>query len=420
MHDETLDRTTNGTGKVVEMSLAQIRKYVVDYYSGVAAQPIPTLEDYFLSIRNNPNQKLVIEMKHPHDARLATAMTSLIQKYDIMDQVVIISFLESNLIHTRNIMPGIPAGRLSWLTLDETNPVYSAYEAIENVQGGNFVCNPGYSGWGEAAIRELAYRGVTLWPWTLNKQAEFDKLMIDGVAGITTDYPQWSRDYIESIHWNSASRVISSTYHDVLTDITNSCEVVVIEDTLGISCSAGNITVPQTKEGGKASFYYRYKRTNASGTSYYTVTEIRTIVIPGEASFALKAGSSLSLQNGQLLGVSDAHTVADIKAQFQYAVGVLDRNGNTLSDSDSVTTGSIVYLLANDAHRATIVMKGDVNGDGVADKADYQLLRRYLLKTADLSGIYLQAADCDDDGIVTITDYLRIKAHSLGTFDLYA
>jgi glycerophosphoryl diester phosphodiesterase len=419
MHDETLDRTTNGTGNVVNMTSNQVMRYVVDYYKGTPAQPIPTLEQMLQDIKDKPHQKLVIEMKHPADKRLADAMTALIQKYDIMDQVVVISFIQMHLQNTSSNMPGTPVGYLMWLDMDEGNPMYATYEALERVQPYTSVCNPGYSGWGTAVIRDLAYRGVTLWPWTLNKQAEFDRLMIDGVGGITTDYSQWSSDYIESIHWNSASRVISSTYRSILTDITNSCEVVVIEDTLGISCSAGNITVPERDKGGKASFYYRYKSTNPSGTSYYTVTEIRTIEIAPAQTFELNSGSQLTLENGMLTEVTEYQTVAEVKAQFKHPVGILDRSGNELDDNAMVTTGATVYLKVDSAQKAVIVMKGDVNGDGRVNKADCTVLRNYFLKKEDLTGVYLLAADCDGDGSVTTTDYVRIRAHALYTYNLF-
>ena len=420
MHDETIDRTTNGSGKVLEMTSAQLAQYKVDYFKNAAAQPIPTLEDYFKSIKDRPGQKLVIEMKHPADPSLAKGMAEMIRKYDIMDQVVVISFIHTNLQYATNELPGVPVGWLTWLELDDAEPVRSVYEALESVQDYRSVCDPGYSGWGATSIREMAYRGVTLWPWTINKQAQFDQLMIDGVAGITTDYSQWSKDYIESIHWNSDSRVIPSTYQHVLTDITNSCEVVVIEDTLGITCSAGNITVPQKKEGGKASFYYRYKSTTPSGQTYYTVTEIRTIEVASEYKLELIGGSELAMDGSFLTKVTNAHTAGAVKSQFKYPMEILDLDGNVLDDTAAVTTGSTVVLSADPAQKRVIVLKGDVNGDGAIDSTDYLRIKAHFLERSTLTGAFLEAADCDEDGVITSTDYLRLKAWFLGTFDLFA
>jgi glycerophosphoryl diester phosphodiesterase len=419
MHDEKIDRTTNGTGNILEMTSAQVSKYKVDYFAGVTPQAIPTLEDQFKLIKANPEQKLVIEMKHPADASLANALADLIRKYDILDQVVVISFIQNNLVYLKQQLPGAPVGWLNWLKLDESDPVHAVYEALENIQPYNSVCNPGYSGWGSGMISELAHRGVTLWPWTVNNQAQFDKLMIDGVAGLTTDYSQWSKDFIESIHWNSASRVISCTYRGILTDVTNSVEVVVIEDTLGISCNAGNITVPQKKEGGKASFYYRLKSVTPTGLTYYTVTEVRTIEVASAYTFELKDTSPLCLEGSYLTELTDQYTVADLKNQFKHPVEVRGVDGAVLPDSAKVRTAAVVYLAADSTKCATLVLKGDVNGDSFIDTTDYLLIKNSFLGNETLTGVNYLAADCDGDGLITATDYLRIKAYFLDSFSLY-
>ena len=419
MHDQTIDRTTNGSGQIVNMTSTQLKQYKVDYYSGVAAQPIPTLEDYFKLIKGNANQKLVIEMKHPYDARLANAMVAMIKKYDILDQVVIMSFIQQNVSNTTAALPGAPVGWLNRLELHEGNYLKITGDILENVQPYNAVFNPEYLGWGSDVIKDQAYRGITLWPWTVNKHDQFDQLIINGIAGVTTDYCQWSKNYIESIHWNSASRVISSTYQDVLTDITNTCEVVVIEDTLGITCSAGNIIVPDKPEGGMASFYYRYKCTTASGGSYYMVTEIRTINVQSIYTLSLKSGSSLKLASNMLTKVSDTYTVSTLSAQFQYPVEVLDANGNVLSNSSRIATGYVVRLKADTSKKATIIVYGDVNGDGRLNGTDYLLLKSHFLKDTQLTGVYLTAADCNLDGSIDSTDYLRIKSHFLGEINIF-
>ncbi len=419
MHDETLDRTTNGTGKVVEKTLAQIRKYSVDYYSGVAAQPIPTLEEYFSLIKGKPQQRLVIEMKHPYDSRLANAMVALIKKYDILDQVLVMSFLRDNVAYTTAAIPGAPVGLLNGIVLDENNPLYAVYEVMDNVQPYHSVFNPSYSGWGSTVIKELAARGVTLWPWTLNDRSQFDKLFIAGVAGITTDYCQWSKSYIESLHWNSNSRVISSTYNEVLTDVTNKCEVVVVEDTLGLTCSAGNITVPKPAEGGKATLYYRYKHTTGSGQSYYTVTEIRTIVIPTSHTFTLKSGSELSLSGSTLSKMTDQYLVANLKNQFQYPVEVLSTDGTLLADSARVGNGCVVRLKADPQQKATVLLMGDVNGDGIVNANDYVWIKNYVMYDLDLASYQKKAADCDQSGVIDLTDYMIIRYHTLRLANLF-
>ena len=120
-----------------------------------------------------------------------------------------------------------------------------------------------------------------------------------------------------------------------------------------------------------------------------------------------------------LTEVTEYQTVAEVKAQFKHPVGILDRSGNELGNNAMVTTGSTVYLKVDSAQKAVIVMKGDVNGDGRVNKADCTVLKNYFLKKENLTGVYLLAADCDGDGTVTTTDYVRIRAHALYTYNLF-
>jgi glycerophosphoryl diester phosphodiesterase len=63
MHDETIDRTTNGTGKVSELTLEEIKSYhTVGKYNGkVTTEEIPTLEEVLQTFEHS--QKYYIETR---------------------------------------------------------------------------------------------------------------------------------------------------------------------------------------------------------------------------------------------------------------------------------------------------------------------------------------------------------------------
>ena len=279
MHDATIDRTTNGSGKTVNFTSTQLKSYVVDVKSGIATQPIPSVEELFKLVKGNKDMRLVMEIKHPNTDYVSTFI-NLIKKYDVMDQMVIIDFDKNNcnISAMRKQLPGVPFGWLNYATIEDAKPMESVQAALEQFQSNLTGCNPKYTGFGEISIREFAYRGLTIWPWTLRDQPGFDKLMIDGVGGITTDYSQWASNYIEELQFNSSGKVIAKTYAGASTDVTNKAEFVLIEDTIGISWSNGKLNVPLKKNGGTASFFFRLKSTNPSGTTYYTVTEVVTII----------------------------------------------------------------------------------------------------------------------------------------------
>lgn len=404
MHDSTIDRTTNGSGNTVSFTSTQLKKYKIDSNTSVATEPVPSLEDYFKEIKGK-DQKLVIEIK-PNDTSLAKVLADLINEYDIIDQVVIISFQTAPMMELRKYLPGVAIGYLSSsYTLDEGNALYVASGIISDVQDYMSVFNPKYTGLGKNLLRELAYRGVTVWPWTINTQSIFDEYFVNSVSGITTNYSQWSKSLVATLEYNSAGKVVSTTYNGTVKDVSTTAELVVVEDSLGISYSGGSLNVPSPKEGGKASFFFRLKCTTGTGLTYYKVTELATVEVEPTLALELVEGTMLTLSDSYLTGITYFMPAREIKAQFKYEVIIKDQNGNEIADSDAIPTGAIVYLKDDNSLKATCVTASDVNGDAFVSTADYLSIRANLLGLLRLDNPYQMAADSDEDGIVTETDY---------------
>ena len=94
---------------------------------------------------------------------------------------------------------------------------------------------------------------------------------------------------------------------------------------------------------------------------------------------------------------------------------VLDSDGNALSETDVVGTGMTVNLYSGEslADSVTIVILGDLDGNGRVDTTDYVRLRLVTLSAYQLSDIQKIAADLDENGTINTTDYMRIKAYCL-------
>ena len=96
MHDPTIDRTTNGTGYVKDLTLAQIQQYTIDYiapsqipiHDTMIDKKVPTLDDY-LSIMSEMNLVPVIEIKSDGDF---LALYYMIKRHGFEDKCVVISF----------------------------------------------------------------------------------------------------------------------------------------------------------------------------------------------------------------------------------------------------------------------------------------------------------------------------------------
>ncbi|GEM_PF-2193246 len=77
-----------------------------------------------------------------------------------------------------------------------------------------------------------------------------------------------------------------------------------------------------------------------------------------------------------------------------------------------IGTGTKVLLRAGDGtvqDELTVVVSGDVNGDGLITISDYTLIRLDILGVMPLDPGFFRAADINQDGVISITDYTHIR-----------
>ncbi|MCR5690350.1 MAG: hypothetical protein K6G71_08895, partial [Clostridiales bacterium] len=80
-------------------------------------------------------------------------------------------------------------------------------------------------------------------------------------------------------------------------------------------------------------------------------------------------------------------------------------NGNELADDATPGTGSTVTIAVGDTVvTKTIVVTGDVDGDGQVNASDARLALRAAAKLDELGGAFASAADPDSSDTVNATD----------------
>ncbi len=93
----------------------------------------------------------------------------------------------------------------------------------------------------------------------------------------------------------------------------------------------------------------------------------------------------------------------------------LYKDGREVGQNTAVSTGMELRLISGGETvcTKTLVVTGDINGDGAISVTDMLTIKSHLLKKTSLAGYFLAAADTNGDGTVSITDFLQIKSHIL-------
>lgn len=106
-------------------------------------------------------------------------------------------------------------------------------------------------------------------------------------------------------------------------------------------------------------------------------------------------------------------TVKNLKTSSS---NIVVKNGNnTIADGANVGTG---YKLTLNNQTYTIVVLGDVNGDGKISSADYVRIKNMILKKVELTAEQKLAADANSDSKISSADYVRVKNYILKKADI--
>lgn len=126
MHDAALDRTTNGSGIVANMTLAEIKKFRAqrsfDSKQILGAEELPALAE-FLEFTKSRNTPLALELKDDRfiETRDAERLIKLLSRHNALERTVLLSFNGARIRACKRVAPQIPIGII---TLKNPFPLY--------------------------------------------------------------------------------------------------------------------------------------------------------------------------------------------------------------------------------------------------------------------------------------------------------
>lgn len=188
IHDDTVDRTTDGEGRVDRLTLAQLKQLDAGYWAKFGAEfageRIPALAEVFAELGQRALINVELKEDPSPDRKLAEKVVALIHEHGVAERVVVSSFYYDNLRRVKAVAPMLPVGLLyspneplrmlrAWLGPGVRAEAHHPYYRLINA----------------ATLRWYHVRGYRVNVWTVNAEADLARLVRLGVDGIITDRP---------------------------------------------------------------------------------------------------------------------------------------------------------------------------------------------------------------------------------------
>ena len=193
LHDERIDRTSNGNGLVDEYSFAELKALDFGSYfdEGFKGEKIPSLEEALQLV--NGQSELVIEFKYGNERYpfIEEHVIDLINQYDASSWVIIHSFNTEVLEAIYKKAPNIRLHKLLIANLRFTNLFIGTGLEVFKPQDFPYIeeYSIHYYFANRSILQELKSLGKKVNVWTMNDDEKSDNYIRLGVDGIISDYP---------------------------------------------------------------------------------------------------------------------------------------------------------------------------------------------------------------------------------------
>lgn len=185
MHDERLDRTTNGTGFLKDFTLEELKTLDASFkfHKDTGAVQIPTLCEVLDYVKDK-DIVTNIELKTGvfEYEGIEKAVSECVRKHDLVDKVIISSFNHFSVMRMREIDPALKCGFLfeSWVI-----------DAGKYCHSHGIPCfHPSYPNLIPSVVAEVKQYGLEINTYTVNTLEDFERLESLGVDVAIGNYPE--------------------------------------------------------------------------------------------------------------------------------------------------------------------------------------------------------------------------------------
>ncbi len=188
MHDATVDRTTNGTGPVSALTLAQVRRLDAGrwFAKRFRGTRVPTLRQV-LRLGKRYDARYLIELKVTPPTPQLRYFLGRINGAGVRDRVTVTSFHPATLAAMHAARPSQPTALIDARSASSVEDVLA--------QGRSYL--PNFAAMTPDSATHWEHAGIAIIPWVVGTQVKWRQAATDGAAAVITNRPaaylRWAR-----------------------------------------------------------------------------------------------------------------------------------------------------------------------------------------------------------------------------------
>lgn len=192
IHDEKIDRTSNGSGLIKDMTYDELKSidFSYIYTDKVGFCKIPTLREYFELVKDK-DVITNIELKtgiYEYEG-IEKAVYKMIKEYALQDKILISSFNHNSVMRMKAIAPEMKYGFLSETWILDTGDYLNKY----NIEA----YHPDFHMLTDKEVKDLRDHNIKINTWTVNEKEDIQHMIDIKAEGIISNFPDRVKELLE-------------------------------------------------------------------------------------------------------------------------------------------------------------------------------------------------------------------------------
>lgn len=202
IHDEKVDRTTDGSGDVYRMPTKAIQELDAGSWFSRAyeGERVPTLDETLDVLKRRAVPLIEMKVKRKRSADAGQRVVAALARHGMLEEAVVIC---REAERAREVHAASPATPIAYLTYTKRQARGAA--KLPFVAGLDLY-------WKSLSLRLIsdlrARAGFFMTPWTVNRRVDQERLLAMGVETLITDCPGALRDLIERFEFSRAEDLL--------------------------------------------------------------------------------------------------------------------------------------------------------------------------------------------------------------------